>query len=122
MNWINGMRIWRAVRGEGSELGSSSRARGTPLARGEGSELGIWPGPKSSPLPLAGVKRTGGEELGWWRDFWKTRDNGGKAAWLFIEVLSSVYWIGDVITDYELAVLIIRACSSRNLFIKHHLI
>ncbi len=43
------MRIWRAVRGEGSELGSSSRARGTPLARGEGSELGIWPGPKSSP-------------------------------------------------------------------------
>ncbi len=50
------MRIWRAVRGEGSELGNSSRARGTPLARGEGSELGIWPGPKSSPLPLAGVK------------------------------------------------------------------
>ncbi len=43
------MRIWRAVRGEGSELGNSSRARGTPLARGEGSELGIWPGPKSSP-------------------------------------------------------------------------
>ncbi len=43
------MRIWRAVRGEGSELDSSSRARGTPLARGEGSELGIWPGPKSSP-------------------------------------------------------------------------
>ncbi len=25
-----------------------------------------------------------------------------------------------MITDYELAVLIIRACSSRNLFIKHH--
>ncbi len=51
---------------------------------------------------------------------WKTRDNGGKAAWLFIGVLSSVYWISDVITDDELAVLIIRACSSRNLFIKHH--
>ncbi len=50
------MRIWRAVRGEGSELGNSSRARGTPLARGEGSELGIWPGPKSSPLPPAGVE------------------------------------------------------------------
>ncbi len=65
---MNGMRIWRAVRGEGSELGSSSRARGTPLARGEGSELGIWPGPKSSPLPPAGVKQTGSEELGWWRD------------------------------------------------------
>ncbi len=48
MNWINGMRIWHAVRGEGSELGNSS-PRGTPLARGEGSELGIWPGPKSSP-------------------------------------------------------------------------
>ncbi len=74
------MRIWRAVRGEGSELGSSSRARGTPLARGEGSELGIWPGPKAPPLPLAGVKQTGSGELGWWRDFWKTRDNGGKAA------------------------------------------
>ncbi len=27
-----------------------------------------------------------------------------------------------MITDYELAVLIIRACSSRNLFIKHHVI
>ncbi len=32
-----------------SDVISSSRARGTPLARGEGSELGIWPGPKSSP-------------------------------------------------------------------------
>ncbi len=52
--------------------------------------------------------------------FWKTRDNGGKAAWLFIGVLSSVYWVSDVITDDELAVLIIRACSSRNLFVKHH--
>ncbi len=41
------MRIWRAVRGEGSELGSSSRARGTPLAQGEGSELGIGPDPKA---------------------------------------------------------------------------
>ncbi len=35
--------------------------------------------------------------------FWKTRDNGGKAAWLFIGVLSSVYWVSDVITDDELA-------------------
>ncbi len=35
------MRIWRAVRGEGSELGNHSRARGTPPDRGEGSELGI---------------------------------------------------------------------------------
>ncbi len=52
--------------------------------------------------------------------FWKTRDNGGKAVWLFIGVLSSVYCISDVITDDELAMLIIRACSSRNLFIKHH--
>ncbi len=40
--------------------------------------------------------------------------------WLFIGVLSSVYWISDVITDDELAVLIICACSSRNLLIKHH--
>ncbi len=54
MNWVNGMRIWRAVRGEGSELGSSSRARGTPLAQGEGSELGIGPDPKAPPTP-AGV-------------------------------------------------------------------
>ncbi len=54
--------------------------------------------------------------------FWKTRDNGGKAAWLFIGVLSSVYWISDVITGDELAVLIICACSSRNLFIKHHFV
>ncbi len=52
--------------------------------------------------------------------FWKTRDNGGMAAWLFIGVLYSVYWVSDVITDDELAVLIIRACSSRNLFVKHH--
>ncbi len=41
------MRIWRAVRGEGSELGNRSRARGTPLAQGEGSgpnaELGSSP-------------------------------------------------------------------------------
>ncbi len=33
------MRIWRAVRGEGSELGSSSQARGTPLARIEGLQI-----------------------------------------------------------------------------------
>ncbi len=44
------MRIWHAVRGEGSELGNRS------LARGEESELGIWPGPRSSPLPRAGVE------------------------------------------------------------------
>ncbi len=56
----------------------------------------------------------------WVYQRWKTRDNGGKAAWLFIGVLSSVYWISDVITDDQLAVLIICACSSRNLFIKHH--
>ncbi len=55
-------------------------------------------------------------------ELWKTRDNGGKAAWLFIGVLSSVYWVSDVITDDELAVLIIRACSSRNLFVKHHIV
>ncbi len=53
-------------------------------------------------------------------ELWKTRDNGGKAAWLFIGVLSSVYWVSDVITDDELAVIIMRACSSRNLFVKHH--
>ncbi len=61
------MRIWRAVRGEGSELGSSSRARGTPLAQGEGSELGIGPDPKA-PRPLLGCNRTGSVALGWWRD------------------------------------------------------
>ncbi len=55
MNWVNGMRIWRAVRGEGSELGSSSRARGTPLTQGEGSELGIGPDPKAPPTPCWGV-------------------------------------------------------------------
>ncbi len=120
MNWINGMRIWRAVRGEGSELGNRSRARGTRLARGEGSELGIWPGPRSSPLPPAGVETDWKWGVGVVEGFWKMRDNGGKAARLFIVVLSSVYWISDVITDDELAVLIIRACSSRNLFIKHH--
>ncbi len=75
------MRIWRAVRGEGSELGSSSRARGTPLAGERGPSSAFGPDPKAPPLPLAGVKRTGSEELGWWRDFWKTREiNGGKAA------------------------------------------
>ncbi len=35
------MHIWRAVRGEGSELGNYSRARGTPPDRGEGSELSV---------------------------------------------------------------------------------
>ncbi len=60
------MRIWRAVRGEGSELGSSSRARGAPLAQGEGSELGIGPDPKL-PHPLLGCNRTGSVALGWWR-------------------------------------------------------
>ncbi len=47
--------------------------------------------------------------------------NEGKTAWLFIGILSRADWIGGVITDDELAVLIICACSSRNLLIKHHL-
>ncbi len=74
------MRIWRAVRGEGSELGSSSRARGTPLAQGEGSELGIGPDPKAPPTPCWGCRRTGSVGVGVVEGFWKTRDNGGKAA------------------------------------------
>ncbi len=54
-------------------------------------------------------------------EHWKTRENEGKTAWLFIGILSRADWIGGVITDDELAVLIICACSSRNLLIKHHL-
>ncbi len=108
------MRIWRAVRGECSELGNRSQAWGTPLARGEG------PGPRK-PLPPHAEVETGWRwGVGVVEGCWKTRDNGGKAAWLFIGVLSSVYWINGVITDDELAVLIICACSSWNLLIKHH--
>ncbi len=44
---INGMRIWRAVRGEGSELGNRSRARGTPLAQGEGPSSAFGPDPEA---------------------------------------------------------------------------
>ncbi len=51
---------------------------------------------------------------------WKVRENEGKTAWLFIGILSRADWIGGVITDDELAVLIICACSSRNLLKKHH--
>ncbi len=119
MNWVNGMRIWRAVRGEGSELGSSSEPGVLPSPRERGPSSAFGPDPKA-PHPLLGCNRTGSVALGWWRDSGRTRDNGGKAAWLFIGVLSSVYWVSDVITDDELAVLIIRACSSRNLFVKHH--
>ncbi len=35
------MHIWRAVQGEGSELGNYSQARGTPPVQEEGSELSI---------------------------------------------------------------------------------
>ncbi len=93
-----------------------------PLPGERGPSSAFGPDPKAPPLPLAGVETDWEWGVGVVEGFWKTRDNGGKAAWLFIEVLSSVYWIGDVITDDELAVLIIRACSSRNLFIKHHLV
>jgi hypothetical protein len=43
------MRIWRAVQGEGSELGNHSRARGTPLDRGEGTSSAFSPDPECSP-------------------------------------------------------------------------
>ncbi len=79
------------------------------------------PDPESYPLPHAGVETGWRWGVGVVEGLWKTRDNGGKAAWLFIGVLSRVYWISDVITDDELAMLIICACSSRNLLIKHHL-
>ncbi len=91
----------------------------SPGERGPSSAFS--PDPESSPLPHAGVETGWRWGVGVVEGFWKTRDNGGKAAWLFIGVLSRVYWISDVITDDELAVLIICACSSRNLLIKHHL-
>ncbi len=54
MNWVNGMRIWRAVRGEGSELGSSSRARVLPSPRERGPSSALARTQKL-PLPPAGV-------------------------------------------------------------------
>ncbi len=62
------MRIWRAVRGEGSELGNRSRARGTPSPGERGPSSAFSPNPEAPPYPVLGWKRTGGEELGWWRD------------------------------------------------------
>ncbi len=39
--------------------------------------------------------------------------------WLFIGILSHADWIGGVITDDELAMLIICTCSSWNVLKKH---
>ncbi len=85
-----------------------------PSPRERGPSSAFSPDPESSPLPHAGVETDWRWGVGVVEGFWKMRDNGGKAAWLFIGVLSRVYWISDVITDDELAVLIICACSSRN--------
>ncbi len=73
-------RIWRAVQGEGSELGKTPLARGSPPVWGEGSELGARPGLKvllPSASPRAGVERAKGVESGWWRDA-ESRDNEGR--------------------------------------------
>ncbi len=76
--------------------------------------------PQSAP-PCAGIETGWRWGVGVVEGRWKTRENEGKTAWLFIGILSRADWIGGVITDDELAVLIICACSSRNLLIKHHL-
>ncbi len=114
------MHIWHSVQGEGSKLGNHSRARGSHPARGEGSEHGIYPGPRMLPptdLPHAGV------ETGWrWGDAGRREIIEVRLLWLFIGVLSRADWIGGVITDDELAVLNICACSSQNVLIKHHLL
>ncbi len=75
--------------------------------------------PQSAP-PCAGIETGWRWGVGVVEGRWKTRENEGKTAWLFIGILSRADWIGGVITDDELAVLIICACSSRNLLIKHH--
>ncbi len=89
INWEKVMRIWRAVR--------------------EGPELG----PPSAP-PCAGVGTGWSWGVGVVEICWMTRDDEGKTA-LIIYRGSLSYWLDRcVITDDELAVLIICSCSSRN--------
>ncbi len=67
----------------------------SPGERGPSSAFS--PDPESSPLRHAGVETDWRWGVGVVEGLWKTRDNGGKAAWLFIGVLSRVYWrIGRV--------------------------
>ncbi len=115
INWIN-VCVFGVL---SEERAPSSVIVPEPGERGPSSAFS--PDPESSPLPHAGVETDWRWGVGVVEGLWKTRDNGGKAAWLFIGVFSRVYWISDVITDDELAVLIICACSSQNFLIKHHL-
>ena len=54
-------------------------------------------------------------------EFWKWRDNKGRTYLIIYRCFLLSWLVNGVITNDELAVLIIRACSSRNLFMKHHL-
>ncbi len=89
------MHIWRAVQGEGSELGKTPEPGALPLSgeRAPSSERLPSPGlspclgrgvraqclarPQSAPpsaSPRTGVERAKGVESGWWRDA-ESRDN-----------------------------------------------
>ncbi len=88
------MCIWRAVRGERSEQALSLDPERSPRVL----------------LPVLGAAE--GEESGWWRDAEWLEMMKVRLLWLFIGVLSRAGWMDGVITDVELAVLIICACSS----------
>ncbi len=91
------------------------------LSGERGLKSALSPDPEHSPrvlLPVLGAAE--GEESGWWRDAEWLEMMKVRLLWLFIGVLSRAGWMEGVITDDELAVLIICACSSRNWLIKHH--
>ncbi len=94
------MRIWRAVRGEGSELGILARTQSTPLQIRTGIVVSA--------------------EKGWRRDAGKLPMNRGKSA---VYIYTPLILLTGLITDCSPLVLIrliIWTCSSRTLLIKHH--
>ncbi len=100
INRIKFMRIWRAVRGEGSELGILARTQSTPLQIRTGIVVSA--------------------EKGWRRDAGKLPMNRGKSA---VYIYTPLILLTGLITDCSPLVLIrliIWTCSSRTLLIKHH--
>ncbi len=102
INGVKDMCIWHAVRGEGSELGISPDTERSP--------------PSAS--ARAGVATGWRWGVGVVEGCWTTRND---EVIIYKDSLSYL-WIDGVITDYEMTLLIIHACSSRNVLIKHHLL
>ncbi len=95
------MRIWRAVRGEGSELGILARTQSTPLQIRTGIVVSA--------------------EKGWRRDAGKLPMNRGKSAVYIYTPLILLTGLNTDCSPLVLIRLIIWTCSSRTLLIKHHL-